>query len=46
MKFIYKIPHGYYRGGYSESTLPCVNASGFPNNNFIVWIEKNQSSSS
>lgn len=39
MKFIYKLPHGYYRGGVFRKHAPCVNASGFPDNNFLAWIE-------
>lgn len=39
MKFIYKIPHGYFRGGAFFKYTPTVNASGWCDNNFLVWIE-------
>lgn len=39
MKFIYKIPHGYFKGGVFNKYAPCVNSSAWKDNNFLIWIE-------
>ena len=46
MKFIYKIPHGYFPGGVFRKYAPCVNASGWADNNFLVWVKSRNNTSS
>lgn len=41
MKFIYKIPHGFYSGGGYFKVAPTVNASAWKENNLLIWIEEN-----
>ena len=41
MKFIYKIPHGYFNGGVFNKYAPCVNSSAWKDNNLLIWIEEN-----
>lgn len=39
MKFIYKIPHGYFPGGGAYFKYsPTVNSSAWSANNLLVWI--------
>ncbi len=38
MKFIYKIPHGYFPGGAYFKYAPTVNSSAWSANNLLVWI--------
>ena len=38
MKFIYKIPHGYFSGGAYFKYAPTVNSSAWSANNLLVWI--------
>lgn len=41
MKFIYKIPHGYFKGGVFNKYAPCVNSSAWKDNNFLILVEEN-----
>lgn len=45
MKFIYKLPRGYYPGGVFRKYAPCVNASAWGDNTFAIWITSNATSS-
>lgn len=45
IKFIYKIPHGYYPGGAYFKYAPTVNSSAWSANNLLVWITSNATSS-
>lgn len=38
MKFIYKLPHGYFPGGAYFKYAPTVNSSAWSANNLLVWI--------
>lgn len=38
MKFIYKIPHGYFPGGACLKYAPTVSSSAWSANNLLVWI--------
>lgn len=42
MKFIYKIPHGYFNGGTYFKYTPTVNASAWDDNNLLICIEPKQ----
>lgn len=39
MKFIYKLPHGYFPGGGYFKYAPTVNASAWVNNNLLICVE-------
>lgn len=45
MKFIYKLPHGYFNGGGYFKYAPTVNASAWANNNLLICVEPKQSNS-
>lgn len=38
MKFIYKIPHGYFSGGAYFKYSPTITSSAWDGNHFLVWI--------
>lgn len=45
MKFIYKIPHGYFNGGGYFEYAPTVNASAWSANNLLVCVTPKDTSS-
>ena len=45
IKFIYKLPRGYYPGGVFRKYAPCVNANAWGDNTLAIWITSNATSS-
>lgn len=41
MKFIYKIPHGYFSGGAYFKYATTVNSSAWSDNNLLICLEPN-----
>lgn len=37
--WIYKPPHGYFKGLATKKISPCVNSSAWVDNTFAIWIE-------
>lgn len=45
MKFIYKLPHGYFPGGAYFKYAPTVNSSAWSANNLLVCVTPKDTSS-
>lgn len=39
LKFIYKIPHGFFKGSANKHVAPCVNSSAWPDNNLLIMLK-------
>ena len=39
VRFLYKLPHGFFKGKAFKRIAPTVNASAFAEDNLFTWIE-------